>query len=135
MVLTELHLVLSFGSLGRADPTVRRNGQALFDHSDQRIALAADLRDGRLLGARKQNSQSHARTSVLDCLDRRLRSQRPFLGRYIPLSKIPLPKAQSKVIHTFTSDQVYKLLHQCQISNGTGHVFLSIFLKDKTVLF
>ena len=44
------------------------------------------------------------------------------------MAKIPTPKAVSKVINTFTHDQVNKLANICQLSNGGGLRNLAILL-------
>lgn len=44
------------------------------------------------------------------------------------MAKIPVPKAASKVINTFSHDQVSKLVNICQLSNGDGHRNLAILL-------
>ena len=48
-----------------AQPGAGRNGHARLDHPDQRIALAADLGEGRSLGARKRNGQGHASSTIV----------------------------------------------------------------------
>jgi len=45
-----------------------------------------------------------------------------------PLAKIPLPKARSKIISTFTEEQIDILLNMCQTSNGYGQRNLVILL-------
>lgn len=45
-----------------------------------------------------------------------------------PLAKIPLPKAESKVVNTFTSDQINKLVSLCWMSNSNGQRNLAILL-------
>jgi integrase/recombinase XerD len=44
------------------------------------------------------------------------------------IGKIPLPKAKIKVINTFNTEQVSKLVSVCQASNGDGYRNLTILL-------
>jgi site-specific recombinase XerD len=50
---------------------------------------------------------------------------------YIPsaqFGRIPVPKAQSKIINTFSPEQVRQMLNLCQMSNGNGQRNLAILL-------
>jgi site-specific recombinase XerD len=42
--------------------------------------------------------------------------------------RIPVPKAQSKIINTFSPEQVRQMLNLCQMSNGNGQRNLAILL-------
>jgi site-specific recombinase XerD len=42
--------------------------------------------------------------------------------------RIPIPKAQSKIINTFSPEQVRQMLNLCQMSNGNGQRNLAIIL-------
>ena len=44
------------------------------------------------------------------------------------IGRIPIPKSNSKVINTFTPEQINKLVSICQISNGDGQRNLTILL-------
>ena len=44
------------------------------------------------------------------------------------IGRIPIPKASTKVINTFTHDQISKLANICQLSNGNGHRNLTVLL-------
>jgi integrase/recombinase XerD len=45
-----------------------------------------------------------------------------------PMGKIPIPKAPTKIISTFTTDQIAKLAAVCQSTSGNGYRNLSILL-------
>jgi site-specific recombinase XerD len=45
-----------------------------------------------------------------------------------PMTKIPVPKAPTKVIDTFSTEQIARLVEVCHTSNGTGCRDLSILL-------
>ncbi len=45
-----------------------------------------------------------------------------------PTAKIPVPKAPSKVLNTFTHEQIGKLAQACYMSNGNGYRNLTILL-------
>ena len=45
-----------------------------------------------------------------------------------PMAKMPIPKAQTKIIDTFSGDQINRLLDVCHRSNGSSHRNLSIML-------
>lgn len=50
---------------------------------------------------------------------------------YLPansMAKMPIPKAQTKIIDTFSGDQINRLLDVCHRSNGSSHRNLSIML-------
>jgi site-specific recombinase XerD len=50
---------------------------------------------------------------------------------YIPpghFGRIPVPKAQSKIINAFSSEQVKQLVSPCQMSNRNGRRNLAILL-------
>lgn len=44
------------------------------------------------------------------------------------IGRIPIPKANTKVINTFTYEQINKLAGICQLSNGNGHRNLTVLL-------
>ena len=45
-----------------------------------------------------------------------------------PMTGIPIPKAPTKVINTFTTEQITRLTEVCHASNGSGYRNLSILL-------
>jgi len=45
-----------------------------------------------------------------------------------PMAKIPVPRAPTKVIDTFTTEQIGRMTEVCHRSNGDGYRNLSIFL-------
>lgn len=45
-----------------------------------------------------------------------------------PMNKIPVPRAPSKVINTFTLDQISSLITACEVSNSSGCRNLTIIL-------
>ena len=44
------------------------------------------------------------------------------------IGRIPLPKANSKIVNTFTQEQINKLVYLCQLSNGESQRNLTILL-------
>lgn len=45
-----------------------------------------------------------------------------------PMSRIPVPRASTKIVNTFTEDQIAKLSDVCRDSNGNGYRNLTIIL-------
>ena len=45
-----------------------------------------------------------------------------------PMTKIPIPKGEHKIVNTFSNEQIAKLLNICQLSDGTGYRNLTIIL-------
>ena len=45
-----------------------------------------------------------------------------------PMARIPVPKATTKVVNTFTSEQISRLADECRRTNGAGYRNLAILL-------